>query len=61
MGLRRCAVESTLFKQWLKNLQSETGILANGDMLLKHVLIQVALSLSLSLPLTTLINFTNYP
>ncbi|KAK9203605.1 hypothetical protein WN943_013861 [Citrus x changshan-huyou] len=36
----RCAVESTLFKQWLKNLQSETGILANGDMLLKHVLIQ---------------------
>ncbi|KAH9777558.1 Nudix hydrolase 14 [Citrus sinensis] len=41
MGLRRCAVESTLFKQWLKNLQSETGILANGDMLLKQVLIQV--------------------
>ncbi|ESR53706.1 Nudix hydrolase 14 [Citrus sinensis] len=36
----RCAVESTLFKQWLKNLQSETGILANGDMLLKQVLIQ---------------------
>lgn len=50
MGLRRCAVESTLFKQWLKNLQSETGILANGDMLLKHVLIQVALSLSLPPP-----------
>ncbi|GAY43401.1 hypothetical protein CUMW_074150 [Citrus unshiu] len=39
-GLSECAVESTLFKQWLKNLQSETGILANGDMLLKQVLIQ---------------------
>ncbi|KAJ4712906.1 nudix hydrolase 14, chloroplastic-like [Melia azedarach] len=36
----RCAIESTLFKQWLNNLQSENGILANGDMLLKQVLIQ---------------------
>ncbi|KAH7549520.1 hypothetical protein JRO89_XS13G0044000 [Xanthoceras sorbifolium] len=36
----RNAIESSLFKQWLNNLQSETGILANGDMLLKQVLIQ---------------------
>ncbi|KAF5940181.1 hypothetical protein HYC85_021348 [Camellia sinensis] len=34
------AIESSLFKQWLKNLQTETGILANGAMLLKQVLIQ---------------------
>ncbi|KAI9174798.1 hypothetical protein LWI28_022842 [Acer negundo] len=36
----RNAIESSLFKQWLHNLQTETGILANGDMLLKQVLIQ---------------------
>ncbi|CAL5421362.1 unnamed protein product [Camellia sinensis] len=36
----RNAIESSLFKQWLKNLQTETGILANGAMLLKQVLIQ---------------------
>ncbi|KAA8522316.1 hypothetical protein F0562_012989 [Nyssa sinensis] len=36
----RNAIESSLFKQWLKNLQTETGILANGAMSLKQVLIQ---------------------
>ncbi|KAL3498739.1 hypothetical protein ACH5RR_041471 [Cinchona calisaya] len=36
----RNAIESSLFKQWLKNIQTETGLLANGEMLLKQVLIQ---------------------
>ncbi|XP_059290204.1 nudix hydrolase 14, chloroplastic [Lycium ferocissimum] len=36
----RNAIESSLFKQWLKNIQSETGLLANGAMSLKQVLIQ---------------------
>ncbi|XP_043700524.1 nudix hydrolase 14, chloroplastic isoform X1 [Telopea speciosissima] len=36
----RDAIESSLFKQWLKNMQSETGILAQGNMSLKRVLIQ---------------------
>lgn len=36
----RSAIDSSLFKQWLNNLQSETGILADGDMSLKQVLIQ---------------------
>ncbi|CDP09848.1 unnamed protein product [Coffea canephora] len=36
----RNAIESSLFKQWLKNIQTETGLLANGGMLLKQVLIQ---------------------
>ncbi|KAK4747868.1 hypothetical protein SAY87_014454 [Trapa incisa] len=36
----RTAIESSLFKQWLTNLQSETGVLANGAASLKHVLIQ---------------------
>ncbi|GAA0158831.1 pyrophosphatase [Lithospermum erythrorhizon] len=36
----RSAIESSLFKQWLKNLETETGLLANGDMLVKQVLIQ---------------------
>ncbi|KAK3012977.1 hypothetical protein RJ639_010432 [Escallonia herrerae] len=35
------AIESTLFQQWLKNMQTETGILANGTMSLRQVLIQV--------------------
>ncbi|KAF8380356.1 hypothetical protein HHK36_027841 [Tetracentron sinense] len=35
-----CAIDSSLFKQWLKNMQSETGILAHGDLSLKRVLIQ---------------------
>lgn len=35
----RNAIESSLFKQWLKN--TETGILANGAMSLAQVLIQV--------------------
>uniref|UniRef100_A0A2N9H951 Nudix hydrolase domain-containing protein n=1 Tax=Fagus sylvatica TaxID=28930 RepID=A0A2N9H951_FAGSY len=34
------AIDSSLFKQWLKNLQTETGILADNAMSLKHVLIQ---------------------
>ncbi|GKU95400.1 hypothetical protein SLEP1_g8763 [Rubroshorea leprosula] len=36
----RTAIDSSLFKQWLKNLQSKSGILANGDMTLTQVLIQ---------------------
>ncbi|KAK6935280.1 NUDIX hydrolase domain [Dillenia turbinata] len=36
----RAAIDSSLFKQWLKNMQSETGILANGAMSLRKVLIQ---------------------
>ncbi|XP_058085727.1 nudix hydrolase 14, chloroplastic isoform X2 [Magnolia sinica] len=36
----RNAIDSSLFKQWLKNMQSETGILANGSMSLRQVLIQ---------------------
>ncbi|XP_027182625.1 nudix hydrolase 14, chloroplastic [Coffea eugenioides] len=36
----RNAIESSLFKQWLKNIQTDTGLLANGGMLLKQVLIQ---------------------
>ncbi|CAK9311024.1 unnamed protein product [Citrullus colocynthis] len=36
----RNAVDSSLFKQWLIDLQSERGILAKGAMSLKRVLIQ---------------------
>ncbi|KAE8698141.1 Nudix hydrolase 14 [Hibiscus syriacus] len=36
----RVAIESSLFRQWLKNLESENGILANEDMALTQVLIQ---------------------
>ncbi|CAL1401235.1 unnamed protein product [Linum trigynum] len=36
----RTAIDSSLFKQWLQNLQSETGILSNGDLMLKQVLVQ---------------------
>lgn len=36
----RTAIESSLFKQWLKNLESENGILATGSFLLKQVLVQ---------------------
>ncbi|KAM3343781.1 nudix hydrolase 14, chloroplastic [Capsicum galapagoense] len=36
----RNAIESSLFKQWLKNIQTETGLLANGAMSLRQVLIQ---------------------
>lgn len=36
----RNAIESSLFQQWLKNIQTESGILANGTMALKQVLIQ---------------------
>ncbi|KAL8114514.1 hypothetical protein AgCh_021393 [Apium graveolens] len=34
------AIESSLFQQWLKNIQTESGLLVNGDMSLKEVLIQ---------------------
>ncbi|KAF4403975.1 hypothetical protein G4B88_014431 [Cannabis sativa] len=34
------AIDSSLFKQWLKNMESETGILSGGDLSLKQVLIQ---------------------
>ncbi|PNX56547.1 nudix hydrolase chloroplastic-like, partial [Trifolium pratense] len=34
------AIDSSLFKQWLHNLQAENGILANGTMTLSQVLIQ---------------------
>lgn len=36
----RSAIESSLFKNWLANMQGECGILANGSMLLERVLIQ---------------------
>ncbi|XP_077235120.1 nudix hydrolase homolog 14 [Tasmannia lanceolata] len=36
----RTAIDSYLFRQWLKNMQSERGILANGRLSLKQVLIQ---------------------
>ncbi|KAK6935281.1 hypothetical protein RJ641_035436, partial [Dillenia turbinata] len=36
----RAAIDSSLFKQWLKNMQSKTGILANGAIYLRGVLIQ---------------------
>ncbi|KAA3456232.1 nudix hydrolase 14, chloroplastic-like [Gossypium australe] len=36
----RAAIESSLFRQWLKNLECENGILANGNMTLTQVLIQ---------------------
>ncbi|OAY59916.1 nudix hydrolase 14, chloroplastic [Manihot esculenta] len=36
----RSAIDSSLFKQWLKNLQSETGILGSGGFSLKRVLVQ---------------------
>ncbi|KAL9286498.1 Nudix hydrolase 14 [Arabidopsis thaliana] len=34
------AIDSSLFKNWLRNLESESGILADGSMTLKQVLIQ---------------------
>ncbi|OWM87760.1 hypothetical protein CDL15_Pgr016456 [Punica granatum] len=40
LGACRNAIESSLFKQWLKNLQCETGVLANGAATLRQVLIQ---------------------
>ncbi|KAK3012155.1 hypothetical protein RJ639_010454 [Escallonia herrerae] len=36
----RIAIESTLFQQWLKNMQTGPGILANGTVSLRQVLIQ---------------------
>jgi len=39
---RRNAVESSLFKQWLRNLQSEKGVLTYGRLSLTRVLIQVS-------------------
>ncbi|KAG9445161.1 hypothetical protein H6P81_016501 [Aristolochia fimbriata] len=36
----RNAIDSSLFKQWLKNLQSDSGILCRRDISLKRVLIQ---------------------
>ncbi|XLT05451.1 hypothetical protein HN51_044200 [Arachis hypogaea] len=37
----RNAIDSSLLKQWLHNLQSEIGILADGTLTLRQVLIQV--------------------
>ncbi|KAE9614178.1 putative ADP-sugar diphosphatase [Lupinus albus] len=34
------AIDSSLFKQWLRNLETETGVLADGTMALRQVLIQ---------------------
>ncbi|XP_027336255.1 nudix hydrolase 14, chloroplastic [Abrus precatorius] len=34
------AIESSLFKQWLHNLQTENGVLSDGTMALRQVLIQ---------------------
>ncbi|KAL1212036.1 Nudix hydrolase 14 [Cardamine amara subsp. amara] len=36
----RDAIDSSFFRNWLRNLESETGILADGSMTLKQVLIQ---------------------
>ncbi|CAH1451474.1 unnamed protein product [Lactuca virosa] len=36
----RLAIGSSLFKQWLKNIQSEKGLLVDGSLSLKQVLIQ---------------------
>jgi len=36
----RDAIDSSLFRNWLRNLESESGILADGSMTLKQVLIQ---------------------
>ncbi|KAG8069471.1 hypothetical protein GUJ93_ZPchr0006g43073 [Zizania palustris] len=36
----RSAVESSLFKQWVKNLQAEKGILSYGKLNLRKILIQ---------------------
>ncbi|XP_047946161.1 nudix hydrolase 14, chloroplastic isoform X2 [Salvia hispanica] len=36
----RNAIECSLFKQWLKNIQTENGLLSNGDMYLSQVIIQ---------------------
>lgn len=36
----RTAIDSSLFKQWLKNMQTGTGVLSNGTMSLTKVLIQ---------------------
>ncbi|XP_006396823.2 nudix hydrolase 14, chloroplastic [Eutrema salsugineum] len=36
----RNAIDSSMFKNWLRNLESETGILADGTVTLKQVLIQ---------------------
>lgn len=36
----RSAIDSSLFKQWLRNLETETGVLADGSMSLRRVLIQ---------------------
>lgn len=36
----RSAIESSLFKQWLKNAQSETGIFSGGELSLERVVIQ---------------------
>ncbi|KAG0460354.1 hypothetical protein HPP92_020242 [Vanilla planifolia] len=36
----RIAIDSTLFKQWLKNMQSKRGILSDGNMHLRRVEVQ---------------------
>ncbi|KAL1547536.1 Nudix hydrolase 14, chloroplastic [Salvia divinorum] len=36
----RNAIECSLFKQWLKNIQTENGLLSSGDMYLRQVIIQ---------------------
>ncbi|KAM1143291.1 hypothetical protein ACFX19_032741 [Malus domestica] len=36
----RSAIDSSLFKQWLKNMESESGVLSGGGLFLKRVLIQ---------------------
>ncbi|XLR24496.1 hypothetical protein HN51_071018 [Arachis hypogaea] len=44
------AIDSSLFKQWLHNLQSEIGILADGTLALRQVLIQAYHILSYVVP-----------
>jgi ADP-sugar diphosphatase len=47
-GLReadfRKAVDSALFRRWLENLQSEKGVLTDGKLSLRQILIQVRCS-----------------
>ncbi|KAK8934841.1 hypothetical protein KSP39_PZI014370 [Platanthera zijinensis] len=47
-GLRN-AIDSTMFKQWLKNMEREKGLLAAGQMHLRRVEVQISLFLEVFL------------
>ncbi|OUZ99476.1 NUDIX hydrolase domain [Macleaya cordata] len=58
----RTAIDSSLFKQWLENMRSETGILAHGDMSLRRVLIQVVyLAVGMLYYITLLSRLRHFP